>query len=102
MTVPFAINGLGRVGRALWRVAHRRSDLDLRLVISANAPRADVTLCRGINDGDYDPSRHRLVSNASCTTHCVAPLARVLHQHFGVRRAVMTTVHSYTGNRTCR
>ena len=188
MTVPFAINGFGRIGRALARVAGERRELGLelaavndlvpaamlarllardtvhgpyegevavdgealvidgrrvpvsaaprpdgcpweaagvrvvveasgrflardaaaghlrgaveRVVLSANADDADVTLCRGVNDGDYDPARHRVVSNASCTTHCMAPLARVLDDGWGLVRGVMTTVHAYTGNQT--
>ncbi len=189
MSVPFAINGLGRVGRALLRIAHRREDVELvavndlvpaaelarllardsvhgpfpgevraeagallvdgrripvsaaprpadcrwgdagpaprvvveatgrflaraaaaghlggggggveRVVLSANSDEADVTLCLGVNDGDYDPARHRVLSNASCTTNCLAPLLAVLAARFGVERALMSTVHSYTGN----
>lgn len=186
--VPFAINGLGRVGRSLLRIAHARSDLrvvavnDLvpaatlagllardtvrgpfpgrveadgatllvdgrpvpvsaaprpadcgwdalppedaprlvveatgrfldreaaaghlggpvrHVVLSANSPTADVTLCPGVNDGDLEPQRHRVVSGASCTTNCAAPLLRVLQEARGVERAVLTTVHSYTGS----
>jgi glyceraldehyde 3-phosphate dehydrogenase len=187
MSVPFAINGLGRVGRALLRIAHRRGDLEVaavndvvpaaalarllardtvhgpfpgevaadgaelvvdgrripvsaaprpagcpwgeasppprvvveatgrflaradaaghfgspaveRVVLSANSADADVTLCLGVNDGDYDPARHRVISNASCTTNCMAPLLAVLDARYGVERALMSTVHSYTGN----
>jgi glyceraldehyde 3-phosphate dehydrogenase len=184
MTVPFAINGLGRIGRALVRIAAGRDDLLLvavndladpaalarlvqrdtvhgpfagrvetdggalvidgrrvplfcqpdpsrvpwggtgarvvveatgallardraaghlrdgveRVVVSANAPEADVTICQGINDADYDPARHRVVSNASCTTNCLAPLLAVLDAGWGVERALMTTIHSYTLN----
>ena len=204
MTVPFAINGLGRVGRALLRIAHRRDDVEVvavndlvpaamlapllardsvhgpfaaavaadgdalvvdgrripvsaaprpagcpwgveggaeggaegggadaapgraaaprvvveatgrflaradaaghlgggveRVVLSANSDDADVTLCLGVNGDDYDPARHRVISNSSCTTNCMAPLLAVLDRAFGVERAVMTTVHSYTGN----
>jgi len=186
MTVPFAVNGFGRIGRALVRVAHRRPELGLvpvavndlapaatlarllardtvhgpfaaelaadgealivagrrvavgsaaepgecrweesgarvvveasgrflareaaaghlggcveRVVLSANSDDADVTLCLGVNDGDYDPAQHRVVSNASCTTNCVAPLARVLDDGWGLARGAMTTVHPYTVN----
>jgi glyceraldehyde 3-phosphate dehydrogenase len=184
MSVPFAINGLGRIGRALLRIAARRDDLTLvaandlvpvevlarlvardtvhgpfagsvradgdalvvdgrrvpvsaaaepaavpwqgtgarvvveatgaflgraaaaghlrgpveRVVLAANSDDADLTLCLGINEGDFDPARHRVVSNASCTTNCLAPLARVLDDACGLERALMTTVHSYTVN----
>jgi glyceraldehyde 3-phosphate dehydrogenase len=66
------------------------------VVISAVANDADVTLVLGVNDDAYDPNRHRIVSNASCTTNCVTPLAKVLHDAFGIERGFMTTVHAYT------
>jgi len=66
------------------------------VVISAVAGDADVMLVLGVNDDAYDPERHRIVSNASCTTNCVTPLAKVLHEAFGIERGFMTTVHAYT------
>ena len=66
------------------------------VVISAVANDADVTLVLGVNDDAYDPDRHRIVSNASCTTNCVTPMAKVLHEAFGIERGFMTTVHAYT------
>jgi glyceraldehyde 3-phosphate dehydrogenase len=66
------------------------------VVISAVANDADVMLVLGVNDDAYDPSRHRIVSNASCTTNCVTPLAKVLHEAFTIERGFMTTVHAYT------
>jgi glyceraldehyde 3-phosphate dehydrogenase len=66
------------------------------VVISAVANDADVTLVLGVNDEAYDPDRHRIVSNASCTTNCVTPLAKVLHDALGIERGFMTTVHAYT------
>jgi glyceraldehyde 3-phosphate dehydrogenase len=66
------------------------------VVISAVANDADVTLVLGVNDDAYDPNRHRIVSNASCTTNCVTPLAKVLHDAFTIERGFMTTVHAYT------
>jgi len=66
------------------------------VVISAVAGDADVMLVLGVNDAAYDPERHRIVSNASCTTNCVTPLAKVLLDAFGVERGFMTTVHAYT------
>ncbi|HEX2252824.1 MAG TPA: glyceraldehyde 3-phosphate dehydrogenase NAD-binding domain-containing protein [Thermoanaerobaculia bacterium] len=76
---------------------HLRGEVE-RVVLTANSEAADVTLCLGVNDGDYDPARHRLISNASCTTNCLAPLALVLDRAFGLEHALMTTVHGYTGN----
>ncbi len=66
------------------------------VVISAVANDADVTLVLGVNDDAYDPTRHRIVSNASCTTNCVTPMAKVLQDRFGIERGFMTTVHAYT------
>ena len=66
------------------------------VVISAVANDADVTLVLGVNDGAYDPGRHRIVSNASCTTNCVTPMAKVLQDTFAIERGFMTTVHAYT------
>ena len=88
-------------GRFLGRrraAAHLRGTVR-RVVISANADPADpadVTLCFGLNEAAFDPQRHAVVSNASCTTNCLALLAKVLHDCFGVRRALMSAVHSYT------
>jgi glyceraldehyde 3-phosphate dehydrogenase (phosphorylating) len=66
------------------------------VVITAVAKDADVTLVLGVNDGAYNPDRHLIVSNASCTTNCVTPMAKVLHDAFGIERGFMTTVHAYT------
>jgi glyceraldehyde 3-phosphate dehydrogenase (phosphorylating) len=67
-----------------------------KVVISAPATDPDITLVLGVNDGDYDPSSHHVLSNASCTTNCVAPLAKVLHDSFGIDHGFMTTIHAYT------
>ena len=69
-----------------------------KVIISAPAKGADLTVCMGVNDGAYDPSKHAVISNASCTTNCLAPLAKVLHDSFGIRRGLMTTIHSYTND----
>ena len=68
------------------------------VVISAVANDADVMLVLGVNDEAYDPKRHRIVSNASCTTNCVTPMAKVLHDAFGIEHGFMTTVHAYTAS----
>ena len=70
-----------------------------KVIISAPAKEPDVTVALGINFDDvYDPDRHHVISNASCTTNCLAPVAKVLHEAFGIRHGVMTTVHAYTGD----
>jgi glyceraldehyde 3-phosphate dehydrogenase len=67
-----------------------------KVIISAPAKNDDVTIVMGVNHGMYDPAQHSIISNASCTTNCLAPLAKVLHDAFGVERGLMTTVHAYT------
>ncbi len=67
-----------------------------KVVITAPAKEPDVTLALGVNEEAYDPARHHIISNASCTTNCLAPLAKVLHSAFGIEKGLMTTIHSYT------
>ncbi|WP_432574968.1 type I glyceraldehyde-3-phosphate dehydrogenase [Kineococcus sp. SYSU DK005] len=69
-----------------------------KVIISAPAKNDDVTVVMGVNDGDYDPAQHTIISNASCTTNCLAPLAKVLQDAFGIERGLMTTVHAYTAD----
>ncbi len=69
-----------------------------KVVISAPATDPDLTVVLGVNDRDYDPEKHHIVSNASCTTNCVAPLAKVLHEAYGIERGFMTTIHAYTND----
>ncbi len=69
-----------------------------KVVISAPATEPDVTLVLGVNDGEYDAEKHHVISNASCTTNCVAPLAKVLHEQFGIEQGFMTTIHAYTND----
>ena len=69
-----------------------------KVLISAPAKGPDITVCVGVNDQHYDPATHHVVSNASCTTNCLAPLAKVLMDSFGIERGFMTTCHSYTGD----
>ena len=69
-----------------------------KVVISAPADGADVTLCLGVNQDSYDKGKHDVISNASCTTNCLAPVAKVLHENFGIIHGLMTTVHSYTSD----
>ena len=69
-----------------------------KVIISAPAKGDDVTVVIGVNEATYDPARHTIISNASCTTNCVAPLVKVLHDSFTVKRGFMSTVHSYTND----
>jgi glyceraldehyde 3-phosphate dehydrogenase len=69
-----------------------------KVLISAPAKSPDATICMGINDDIYDKSKHAIVSNASCTTNCLAPLAKILHTNFGVEHGFMSTIHSYTND----
>jgi glyceraldehyde 3-phosphate dehydrogenase len=69
-----------------------------KVVITAPATNPDVTVVLGVNDEAYDTSKHHIISNASCTTNCIAPLAKVLHESFGIKKAWMTTVHAYTND----
>jgi glyceraldehyde 3-phosphate dehydrogenase len=69
-----------------------------KVIISAPASNEDVTIVMGVNDGDYDPAKHTVISNASCTTNCLGPLAKVLHDEWGIERGLMTTIHAYTAD----
>ena len=69
-----------------------------RVIITAPAKQPDLTLVLGVNQDRYDPATHRIISNASCTTNCLAPVAKVLDEQFGLKRGWMTTVHSYTND----
>jgi glyceraldehyde 3-phosphate dehydrogenase (phosphorylating) len=69
-----------------------------KVVITAPAKKPDLTVVMGVNDDKYDPAAHTIISNASCTTNCLAPFAKVLHESFGIVRGWMTTVHSYTND----
>ncbi|HET7436740.1 MAG TPA: type I glyceraldehyde-3-phosphate dehydrogenase [Thermoanaerobaculia bacterium] len=68
------------------------------VIISAPSKDADATFCMGVNEGEYDPAKHQIISNASCTTNCLAPVAKVLHERFGIAMGIMTTIHSYTND----
>ncbi len=81
------------------KAAAARKHLDAgakKVIISAPATDEDVTIVMGVNDGDYDPAKHDIISNASCTTNCLGPLAKVLNDAVGIERGLMTTIHAYT------
>src|SRR5437763_432436 len=69
-----------------------------RVIITAPAKGPDVTIVMGVNNELYDPAKHQIISNASCTTNCLAPMAKVLHEKFGIKKGWMTTIHSYTND----
>jgi len=69
-----------------------------KVIISAPAKNEDITIVLGVNENQYDPAAHHIISNASCTTNCLAPVAKVIHEKFGIRNAQMTTIHSYTND----
>lgn len=69
-----------------------------KVIITAPARGEDITIVLGVNEDKYDPERHRVISNASCTTNCIAPVVKVLHQNFGVEKGLMSTIHAYTND----
>lgn len=69
-----------------------------KVIITAPAKSPDVTIVMGVNEGDYNPEKHHIISNASCTTNCLAPVAKVLMEQFGIKKGLMTTIHSYTND----
>jgi glyceraldehyde 3-phosphate dehydrogenase (phosphorylating) len=69
-----------------------------KVIVTAPAKGPDVTVVLGVNEDKYDPAKHQIISNASCTTNCLAPLAKVIHQKFGIKKGWMTTIHSYTND----
>jgi len=91
------VEATGRFRRRELAAGHLRGSVE-RVIVSAIMPDADATFCVGINHESFDPERHRVVSNASCTTNCLAPLLRVLDRAFGVELALMNTVHCVTNS----
>ena len=77
--------------------AHRQSGVK-KVLISAPARNEDVTIVLGVNEDQYLPDKHNVISNASCTTNCIAPVVKVLHQNFGISKGLMTTIHAYTND----
>ena len=94
--VEIVVESTGFFTDASQAAGHRESG-SKKVIISAPAKGEDLTLVLGVNEDGYDPRRHHVVSNASCTTNCIAPMVKVLNDQFGVERGLMTTIHSYTG-----
>ena len=95
--VDIVVESTGRFTDAAQARAHVEAGAK-KVIISAPAKGEDLTIVLGVNEEAYDPARHTIVSNASCTTNCLAPVAKVILDNFGVRRGLMTTVHSYTAD----
>jgi glyceraldehyde 3-phosphate dehydrogenase len=95
--VDLVVESTGFFTDATKAQAHRDAGAR-KVIISAPATNEDITIVIGVNDGDYDPDKHHIVSNASCTTNCLAPFAKVLRDSFGLRSGFMNTIHSYTND----
>jgi glyceraldehyde 3-phosphate dehydrogenase len=91
------IESTGRFTDAKDACKHLRGTVK-KVIISAPAKNEDVTLVLGVNDAAYDPAKHNIISNASCTTNCLAPVVKVMHDLFGIQKGQMTTIHSYTND----
>jgi glyceraldehyde 3-phosphate dehydrogenase len=91
------VESTGRFTKAEDAKKHLRGGVK-KVIISAPAKNEDITIVLGVNEEKYDPATHNVISNASCTTNCLAPLAKVVHEKFGIRSAQMTTIHSYTND----
>src|ERR671938_1736999 len=91
------IESTGRFTKAEDARKHLRGPVK-KVIISAPAKNEDITIVLGVNDAAYNPAEHHIISNASCTTNCLAPVAKVIHEKFGIRTAQMTTIHSYTND----
>jgi glyceraldehyde 3-phosphate dehydrogenase len=91
------VESTGRFTDAKDASKHLRGSVK-KVVISAPGKNEDITIVLGVNDGSYDAGKHNIISNASCTTNCLAPVAKVLHEKFGIEKGSMTTIHSYTND----
>lgn len=95
--VQVVIESTGKFTDAAGAGKHLKGSVK-KVIISAPAKNEDVTLVLGVNDSAYDPAKHNIISNASCTTNCLAPVVKVLHEQFGIKKGLMTTIHSYTND----
>lgn len=95
--VDLVVEATGRFTKAEDARKHMEAGAK-KVVISAPAKDEDITIVMGVNEDKYDAASHNIISNASCTTNCLAPVAKVLHEKFGIKRGLMTTVHSYTND----
>lgn len=97
MGVDIVVESTGLFTDANKAKAHREAGAK-KVIISAPAKNEDITIVLGVNEDKYDPANHHIISNASCTTNCLAPFAKVLHDNFGIKKGLMTTVHAYTND----
>jgi len=95
--VDIVIESTGLFTQASKAAAHLQGGAK-KVIISAPAQEEDISIVLGVNEGQYDPAKHRIISNGSCTTNCIAPVVKVLHQNFGIVHGLMTTVHAYTND----
>ncbi|MFH1382615.1 MAG: type I glyceraldehyde-3-phosphate dehydrogenase [Chloroflexota bacterium] len=95
--VEIVIESTGLFTDATKAAGHRKGGAK-KVLISAPAKNEDLTVVLGVNENMYDPARHNIISNASCTTNCIAPVVKVLHQNFGIVKGLMTTIHAYTND----
>jgi len=96
--VEVVIESTGKYTKRLDVIQHIEKGGARKVVVSAPAADPDATLVMGVNEKTYDPAKHHMISNASCTTNCLAPVAKVLHEGWGIEKAFMTTIHSYTND----
>jgi glyceraldehyde 3-phosphate dehydrogenase len=94
--VPVVVESTGLFRKRPDAIKHIESGGAKKVIITAPATDPDITLVLGVNEDAYDPDTHHIISNASCTTNCLAPAVKVIHQEFGVEKAFMTTIHAYT------
>jgi glyceraldehyde 3-phosphate dehydrogenase len=95
--VAIVIESTGLFTDATKAAAHRQGGAK-KILISAPAKNEDATIVLGVNEDQYDPDQHNIISNASCTTNCIAPVVKILHQSFGISKGLMTTIHAYTND----
>jgi glyceraldehyde 3-phosphate dehydrogenase len=95
--VQYVVESTGRFTDANLAKGHLNGGAE-KVIITAPAKNEDITIVMGVNEDDYDPNKHHIISNASCTTNCLAPVAKVLLDRFGIVRGLMTTVHAYTND----
>jgi glyceraldehyde 3-phosphate dehydrogenase len=95
--VQIVIESTGKFTDATQAVKHLKGTVK-KVIISAPAKNEDITIVLGVNENAYDPSKHNIISNASCTTNCLAPVVKVIQEAFGIEKGTMTTIHSYTND----
>ena len=95
--IDVVVESTGRFTDADKAAAHIKAGTK-KVIISAPAKGEDITIVMGVNEDKYDAAKHNIISNASCTTNCLAPMAKVIHENFGIKHGMMTTVHSYTND----